>query len=148
MNSEQNSFSMGSSTFGADRVIYSIAIVYSESLFNQVRETDQHIIVSLISILFAVIACRLGKWWTAQCKTHTNPKCSALWEQIVTQWFQIAELTLTFIAIHSIVEVLNNMISQTEQYYYEALLFPVITLMFAISTVTVIDERLGVSHKE
>ena len=140
---------MGSSTFRADRVIYSIAIVYSESLFNQVRETDQHIIVSLISILFAVISSRLGNWWKAQCKVNArmNPECSALWEQIVTQWFQIAELTLTFIAIHSIVEVLNNMMSQTERYYYEALLFPVITLMFAISTVTVIDERLGMGHK-
>ena len=140
---------MGVSSFRADRVIYSIAIVYSESLFNQVRETDQHIVVSLISILFAIISSRLGNWWTARCETFAsmNPEYTALWERIVTQWFQIAELTLTFIAIHSIVEVLNSMISQTERYYYEALLFPVITLMFAISTVTVIDERIGLGHK-
>ena len=133
--------------FRADRVIFSIAIVYSESLFGKVRENDQHIIISIISILFAVAAHWLSHKWSCRYTDHIkqHPECSALWQRIVTQWLQITELTLTFIAIHSLVEVLNDMISNTERYYYEALLFPVITLMFSISLVTVVEDRYDVT---
>ena len=144
--SQYSSTHMGSG-FRADRVIYSIAIVYSESLFGKVRENDQHVIISIISILFALAAHWLSRRWSCHCKDHIkqHPECSALWQRIVTQWLQITQLTLTFIAIHSLVEVLNDMISDTERYYYEALLFPVITLMFSVSLVTVIEDRYDIA---
>ena len=129
----------------ADRVIYSIAIVYSESLFSQVRQTDQHIVISLISILFAIASNQLSHWWACHCEKLNRERSEHkdLWQRIVTQWLTIAELTLTFIAIHSLVEVLNDMIDDTERYYYEALLFPIITLMFSISIVTVVEDQFS-----
>ena len=140
---------MASSGLSADRVIFSIAIVYSESLFTQVRQTDQHIIVSLLSILFALAAHRLSLAWSnaCRCSKPDTAKKGPLWERIVTQWLHIAELTLTFIAIHSLVDTVNELISQTERYHYEAALFPVITLMFSISIVTVAEDLLRATDK-
>lgn len=125
--------------FSADRVIFSIAIVYSESLFKKVKENNQHIILSLISILFAITVNRFLCTWKQQ--AEKSPDSDVVWRRIVSQWLSVAELTLTFIAIHLLVDVLNTMIANTERYYYETALFPVITLIFATSLVTVLENQ-------
>tara|TARA_B100000787_G_scaffold127299_2_gene96377 strand:- start:9356 stop:9760 length:405 start_codon:yes stop_codon:yes gene_type:complete len=121
-----------------DRIIFSVAIVYSESLFQQVRQNQQHLAVSLIAVLFAVFAERAQRSLEA-CFAQEQ---TTLWHKIVSQWLEIGQMTLTFIAIHSIVEVVNTMITQNERFYYEALLFPIITITLAVSLVTIAETKL------
>jgi len=138
----------------ANRVIFSIAIVYSESLFRQIRETDQQLVVSIIAIIFAVTANHLSTSWAhynEKDKRTLNTKSKQhrdLWVNIVTQWLQIAEMTLTFIAIHILVDVVNTMIDETERYYYESALFPIITLMFAVSVVAAVEDNFSRKTKQ
>lgn len=129
-----------------DRVIFSVAIVYSETLFVRIQEMDQQIVISILSIILSVFAIRLHSFF----KNFTGGENSCcMWYTIVGQWLEILQMITTFIAIHSLVDVVNTLIEENERFYHEALLFPVITLLGAVAIVSITEQRFfGMSTKE
>jgi len=127
-----------------DQVIFSVAIVYSGSMFDEIKELDQHILVSMVATIIAMISTHLHKKWdgvTQLLLTKEKNKDSFIWREIVSQWFQILQMISTFIAIHNLVNLVNDLILNTERFYYEKFLFPVITVMFSIAAVTLFDHH-------
>ena len=127
-----------------DQVIFSVAIVYSGSMFDEIKELDQHILISIIATIIAMVSTHLHKKWdgvTQLLLTKEKNKDSFIWRQIVSQWFQILQMISTFIAIHNLVNLVNDLILNTERFYYEKFLFPVITVMFSIAAVTLFDHH-------
>jgi len=132
-----------------DQVIFSIAIVYSQSLFAETKELDQHALISFISAIIAIMSKRLHSKWNAGTTAKAKAKAkeekkkilSDIWRKIVAQWLKILQMISTFIAIHNLVDLVNNMILNTERFYHEAFLFPVITIMFSIAAVTLLDHH-------
>tara|TARA_B110001452_G_C15068511_1_gene372931 strand:+ start:388 stop:792 length:405 start_codon:yes stop_codon:yes gene_type:complete len=124
-----------------DQVIFSVAIVYSRSLFEEIKELDQHILISIFATIIAIISTQFYKLWTETTKKLQNKDKTYLWRNIVAQWLKILQMISTFIAIHNLVDLVNAMILNTERFYYESLLFPAITIMFSIAAVTLFDHH-------
>ena len=125
-----------------DQVIFSVAIVYSRSMFEEIKDLDQHILISMVGTIVAIISTRLHKKWDSVTTTFkVKEKNAFVWRAIVSQWLKILQMISTFIAIHNLVDLVNDMILNTERFYYESFLFPVITIMFAIAAVTLFDHH-------
>jgi len=125
-----------------DQVIFSIAIVYSRSLFEEIQGLDQHILISVVATIIALVSTQQhNKWNTQTEKLFKKTEEKSMWRKIVSQWLKILRMISTFIAIHNLVDIVNQTILQTERFYYEAFLFPVITIMFSIGAVTVFDNH-------
>jgi len=124
-----------------DQVIFSVAIVYSRSLFQEIKELDQHILISIVATIVAIISTQFYKVWTENTTKLQSKDKVYLWRSIVAQWLKILQMISTFIAIHNLVDIVNEMILKTERFYYEAFLFPVITIMFSIAAVTIFDHH-------
>ena len=124
-----------------DQVIFSVAIVYSRSMFEEIKELDQHILISIVATIVAIISTQFYKVWNASTNKLQSKDKVYLWRSIVAQWLKILQMISTFIAIHNLVDLVNEMILQTERFYYEAFLFPSITIMFSIAAVTIFDHH-------
>jgi len=125
-----------------DQVIFSVAIVYSRSMFEEIKELNQHVIISVVATIVAIFSTQFYKQWAENTvKLQSKDKKVYLWRVIVTQWLKILQMISTFIAIHNLVDLINEMILKTERFYYEAFLFPIITIMFSIAAVTLFDHH-------
>ena len=126
-----------------DQVIFSISIVYSRSMFEEMKVLDQQILISIVATIIAIISTQFHKLWdkTTQQFMSKEKKKHFVWRRIVSQWLHILQMISTFIAIHILVDIVNGMILNTERFYYEKFLFPVITIMFCIGGVTVFDHH-------
>ena len=124
-----------------DQVIFSVAIVYSRSLFEEIKEWDQHIIISVMATIVAIISTKFNNRWNKNTKKMEDKDKVFLWRQIVSQWLKIIQMISTFVAIHNLVDLVNEMIINTERFYYESLLFPLITIMFSIAIITIFDHH-------
>jgi len=125
-----------------DQVIFSVAIVYSRSMFEEIKELNQHVIISVVATIVAIFSTQFYKQWAENTvKLQSKDKKVYLWRVIVTQWLKILQMVSTFIAIHNLVDLINEMILKTERFYYEAFLFPIITIMFSIAAVTLFDHH-------
>lgn len=126
-----------------DQVIFSVAIVYSRSLFEEVKVSDQQLLISVFATILAIAAAAMQRKWDIQTKflQEKDKTHSQLWRTIVSQWFKIAQMISTFVAINSLVFLVDQMIRNTERFYYEAILFPMITILFGIAAVTIFDQH-------
>ena len=124
-----------------DQVIFSVAIVYSRSMFDEIKELDQHILISIVATIIAIFSTQFHKRWKDTTDKLQSKDKSFLWRTIVAQWLKILQMISTFIAIHNLVDLVNEMILNTERFVYEAFLFPIITIMFSIAAVTLFDHH-------
>ena len=126
-----------------DQVIFSVAIVYSRSLFLEIKQLDQHILVSTIATIIAIFSTQIYNKWVESTRVLKGKDKNVifLWRTIVQQWLKILQMISTFVAIHNLVDLVNEMILTTERFVYEAFLFPVITIMFCIAAVTILDHH-------
>ena len=131
-----------------DQVVFSVAIVYSRSLFDEIKAADQHIIISLLATVVAIATSSFHRSWTSQTnvlqeknKKNKNNANFFLWRKIVSQWLEILSSISTFIAIHVLVDLVDTMIVHTERFYYESFLFPMITILFSIAVITIFDSH-------
>jgi hypothetical protein len=124
-----------------DQVIFSVAIVYTGSLFGEIKKLDQHILISIVFTIIAIFSTQSYRKWIDNTEKLQNKDKVYLWRSIVGQWLKIAQMISTFIAIHSLVDLVNEMILNTERFYYESILFPVITILFSIAAVTIFDHH-------
>ena len=127
-----------------DQVIFSVAIVYSRTLFDKMREVDQHILTSIVATIVAILSTQIYKKWAGTTLLLQSKDKVFLWRLIVAQWLKILQMISTFVAIHSLVDIVNEMILNTERFAYEAFLFPVITILFSIAAVTIFDNHFFV----
>ena len=124
-----------------DQVIFSVAIVYTNSLFGRIQLLDQHILISIVFTIIAMLSTQFHRRWSDNTDKLANKDKQYLWRIIVGQWLKIIQMISTFIAIHSLVDLVNEMILNTERFYYESFLFPMITIMFSIAAVTIFDHH-------
>ena len=54
----------------------------------------------------------------------------------MSKWLEIIEMVSTFVAIHAVVKVIDETIHDNERFYYDAFLFPLVTLLSFISVVS------------
>ena len=97
-----------------DQVIFSVAIVYSRTMFEEIKSLDQHILISILATIVAILSTQFYKRWTENTLKLQSKDKIYLWRIIVSQWLKILQMISTFIAIHNLVDLVNEMILQTE----------------------------------
>ena len=120
-----------------ERILYSIAIVYSETLYARVREFDEQFLISIVSVILSAIFA----FGSARLKTLLNQ--DMLWGKLVTHWMDIFSMFTTFIAIHSIVAIVENMMDDTERFAHESFIFPIFALLSGVSAVVLTEGLLA-----
>jgi len=116
----------------AERVVFSVAIVYSETLYGHIRDLDQHAVVALLCVVFALLTTHLATWW----EKHDEENCCTF-HKIITSWLDVGKMVFTFLAIHSVVDTIDETIRENERFYFDSILFPIVTLLSAIALLTI-----------
>jgi len=116
-----------------DRILYSIAIVYSETLYERVRQFDEQFFISIVSVALSAFFA-MG---SARVKQMLDQ--DKLWGKLMTRWMDIFSMFTTFIAIHSIVAIVEDMMDDTERFAHESFIFPIFALLSGVSTVVLIE---------
>tara|TARA_B110000196_G_scaffold319225_1_gene336676 strand:- start:3008 stop:3469 length:462 start_codon:yes stop_codon:yes gene_type:complete len=122
-----------------EKVIYGISIFFADSAYEMVKELDQQIVVIMIAVVFAC----LMNWFKGMVKIHhenlesSEIRTVGVWWQIMTRWLETFTMISAFIAIQGLVRLVMLTIQQNERFVYQAIIYPVLTIMIAIAMITV-----------
>lgn len=122
-----------------EKVIYGISIFFADSAYEMIKELDQQVVVIMIAIVFA----GLMNYFKGVVKRHHHSlDCDELnmvgvWWNILCRWFETFTMISAFIAIQGLVRLVMLTIKQNERFVYQAVIYPVLTIMISIAFITV-----------
>ena len=124
-----------------EKVIYGVSIFFANSLYDLVKKMDGQILVSVVA-MFIAFSLNYFKHVVAIYKERTE---DPLWWTVVDRWLQTLTMVSGFITIQCFTTFIIQTIEEKEKYYYEVVLYPVLTLMIAIAIITIIHEHMAVT---
>lgn len=123
-----------------EKIIYGVSIFFANSLYELVEKLDEQILVSIVA-MFVAFSMNYFKHLTEEHKLVSKEK---LWWSIVDRWLQTLTMVSGFITIQCFTAFIIRTIEEKEKYYYEVVLYPVLTLMIGIAIITIIHEHMVV----
>lgn len=124
-----------------EKIIYGVSIFFANSLYELVKELDEQILVSIVAMFVAFSL----NYFKHMAKAHEQNTADILWWTVVSRWLQTLTMVSGFITIQCFTTFIINTIEANEKYYYEVVLYPVLTLMIAIAIITVIHEHMAIA---
>ena len=126
-----------------EKIIYGVSIFFANSLYDLVKELDEQILVSIVA-MFIAFSLNYLKHVVDE---HQKRSSEVLWWTVVDRWLQTLTMVSGFITIQCFTTFIIATIQEREKYYYEVVLYPVLTLMIAIAIITIIHEHMTVTKK-
>tara|TARA_B100001094_G_scaffold209698_2_gene203613 strand:+ start:13346 stop:13765 length:420 start_codon:yes stop_codon:yes gene_type:complete len=126
-----------------EKIIYGVSIFFANSLYDLVKELDEQILVSIVAMFVAFSL----NYFKHVVDDHRKITSEHLWWTVVNRWLQTLTMVSGFITIQCFTSFIVGTIEEKEKYYYEVVLYPVLTLMIAIALITIIHEHMAVTKK-
>jgi len=134
-----NSVSSGEALI--EKIIYGVSIFFANSLYDLVKELDAQILVSVVAMFVAFSL----NYFKHVVEEHQKTTTEVLWWTVVNRWLQTLTMVSGFITIQCFTSFIIGTIEEKEKYYYEIVLYPVLTLMIAIALITIIHQHMAVT---
>jgi len=126
-----------------EKIIYGVSIFFANSLYDLVKDLDEQILVSIVAMFVAFSL----NYFKHVVEVHQKNSSEVLWWTVVDRWLQTLTMVSGFITIQCFTTFIISTIEEKEKYYYEVVLYPVLTLMIAIAIITIIHEHMSVAKK-
>ena len=124
-----------------EKIVYGVSIFFANSLYDLVKELDAQILVSIVAMFIALSL----NYFKHVVDEHQKVASEVLWWTVVDRWLQTLTMVSGFITIQCFTTYIISTIEEKEKYYYEVVLYPVLTLMIAIAVITVIHEHMAIA---
>lgn len=124
-----------------EKIVYGVSIFFANSLYDLVKALDAQILVSVVA-MFVAFSLNYFKHVVDEHQKNTR---EVLWWTVVDRWLQTLTMVSGFITIQCFTTFIISTIEEREKYYYEVVLYPVLTLMIAIAIITIIHEHMAVA---
>lgn len=124
-----------------EKIIYGVSIFFANSLYDLVKELDEQILVSIVAMFVAFSL----NYFKHVVQLHQKNTSEVLWWTVVDRWLQTLTMVSGFITIQCFTSFIITTIEEKEKYYYEVVLYPVLTLMIAIAIITIIHNHMAIT---